>query len=98
MPVARFLEFAVPQAVQAGASKDTEDLVEKTVQVLGTFVATLAIQGTVDGSTWGDIQTDITAPGLVQIPGTFRAMRINVTAYVSGTPRALLGARDSRTR
>jgi len=45
----------------------------------------VAVQGSVDGSTWATIATALTADGLVTIANPPPYIRANVTAYVSGT-------------
>ena len=55
------------------------------VQVSGITSATVAVQGSVDGSTWSLIGTALTADGLVTISDPPPYIRANVTAYVTGT-------------
>lgn len=67
-----------------------------TIQVAGTFVATVTFQGTIDGTNWISIQMSALATGSASTtataPGLFRAtvaglskIRANITAYTSGT-------------
>lgn len=86
----------VKKAVANGDAFPTADLTEKWVHITGTFVATLDIEGSMDGTNWIAFATEA-APALVEIPATFKKMRISTTAYVSGTPLAALGALDART-
>jgi len=99
MPIALFQTLEAPAAVAIGAAKSVERLTDKSLQILGTFTATIDVEGTLDpaGATWGVIAT-VSAPGLTQIPGTYRQIRLNTTAHSSGTPVAYLGGRDDRTR
>lgn len=77
-----------------------------TIGVTGTFVATLSVQVTMDGTNWttltynalsnvanGVAQSTITAPGVysLQTAGWLR-MRITATAYTSGTATIALRA------
>jgi hypothetical protein len=64
------------------------DLDSLEVQVQGTFVATVQIQGSLDGATWVTIGSNITAPGIVAVAGNYQYLRINTSAYTSGTPVA----------
>jgi hypothetical protein len=73
----------------AGASSDVSTLGEKTVQVVGTFVATLQLEGSDDNTNWGSLGLPITAPGFYVIPALCEHMRVNVTAYTSQTGLAV---------
>ena len=55
------------------------------VQISGITSATVAVQGSVDGSTWSLLGTALTADGLVTISDPPPYIRANVTAYVTGT-------------
>ena len=55
------------------------------IQVSGVTSATVAAQGSLDGSTWSTIGTALTADGLITITNPPPYIRANVTAYVSGT-------------
>lgn len=57
---------------------------EITVEISGTFVGTVAIEVSLDGTTWYTYVT-ATAPGLKTMIGTFHSIRGNVTAYTSGS-------------
>lgn len=69
---------------------------EKTIQVFGTFAATVQAQGTIDGSTWVDVGSSVTAPGLINISEHVTALRLDIT-YTSGTIQARLIALDQNT-
>jgi hypothetical protein len=51
----------------------------------GTFVATVQIQATPDGSTWFNVGSAFTSGGYVQLPQC-QAFRAKSTAYASGQP------------
>jgi hypothetical protein len=55
------------------------------IQVSGITSATVAAQGSVDGSTWSTIGTALTADGMITITNPPPYIRANVTAYVTGT-------------
>lgn len=79
-----------------------------TVQLAGVFVATVRLQGSLNGVDWFDLAVingsdtaaaparllDLTAPGVYSIPSTMplRYVRANVTGYTSGTVGALVAA------
>lgn len=100
MPRAQFDTLQVPTSVTVGAPRNVEDLTDKSVQFIGPFVANLDLEGSLDpdGLVWGAIQTGINAPQIVQVPGTYRQLRVRTTSFTSGTPVAFLGSRNDRTR
>lgn len=55
------------------------------IQVSGITSATVAAQGSVDGTTWATIGTALTADGLITIQNPPPYIRANVTVYVTGT-------------
>lgn len=70
---------------------------EKTVQIGGTFVGSLDLEGTIDDVEFEKLITGITAPGLFTITAAVLRIRTNVTAWTSGQATAKIGAFDSRT-
>lgn len=59
----------------------------------GTFVGTVTPQVSQDGVTWAPFGTALTAPGsAVQLDAPFKYIRLNCTAYTSGTIVGMLGA------
>jgi hypothetical protein len=68
-----------------------------SLQLAGTFEATISFQGSNDNGTFYDVivqdpgllsepyVTSITGPGLVKIPVLYKYLRARVTAYTSGT-------------
>lgn len=70
---------------------------DKTIFVGGTFTATLRIQGSLDGSTWADLTADITTPSILQLPQTVEQIRVNTTAFTSGTPAVWFDGFDARS-
>lgn len=75
-----------------------------TVQVYGTFSATLQLQGKIaPSSDWVNIGSSLTAPGLITLsdangsPYALTNIRIRTTAYTSGTPQAVFAGFNSRS-
>jgi hypothetical protein len=75
-----------------------------TVQVHGTFSATLQVQGKIaPASDWVNIGGALTAPGLVNLadsngsPYALTNIRVRTTAYTSGTPQAVFAGFNSRS-
>jgi hypothetical protein len=85
----------VPQSVSTGTWLPCQGLGNKTVHVFGTFTATLQVQYTVgDDAEPINLGAALTTPGYVQVPMVVKKVRINTTAYTSGTPKAALSAEE----
>jgi len=67
------------QAVQADAGQPA------FLQVSGITNATVALQGSLDGTNWSTIGTALTANGIVTIANAPTYLRANCTVYVTGT-------------
>lgn len=94
-----FRNLTVPTTdITAGAAVPVKDYREKCVQILGTFVADMAIQASLDdGATYGAVVASVTAPGLHSIPYACTHLRIFMTDYTSGAPAARFGGFDARS-
>lgn len=55
------------------------------VQVSGTFVGTVLLEGSLDGVTWTQVDT-FTTSALRQYSGLYYNMRLSISAYTSGAP------------
>ena len=55
------------------------------LQVSGITSATVALQGSLDGTTYATIGTALTADGIITIANAPKYLRANCTAYTSGT-------------
>jgi hypothetical protein len=66
-------------AVQADAGQPA------FLQVSGITTATVAFQGSLDGTNWSTIGTALTANGIVTIANAPKYLRANVTAWTSGS-------------
>ena len=55
------------------------------LQVSGITTATVAFQGSLDGTNWSTIGTALTANGIVIIANAPKYLRANVTAWTSGS-------------
>jgi hypothetical protein len=67
------------QAVQADAGQPA------FLQVSGITSATVALQGSLDGTNWSTIGTALTANGIVTIANAPTYLRANCTVYATGT-------------
>lgn len=55
------------------------------LQVTGITIATVALQGSVDGTTWFTVGTALTADGIISDGSGLPYYRANMTAWTSGT-------------
>ena len=55
------------------------------LQVVGITNATVAFQGSLDGTTYATIGTALTADGIVTIANAPKYLRANCTVYATGT-------------
>ena len=55
------------------------------LQVTGITTATVALQGSLDGTTFSTVGTALTADGIVTLANAPMYLRANCTAYTSGT-------------
>lgn len=80
---------AVPTSVAAGAGTSCANMTGAFVNMSGTFTATYQVQESFDGGTsWVNKGSALTAAGAVAIDDAATAVRLNCTAYTSGTPVA----------
>jgi len=66
-------------AVQADAGQPA------LLQVSGITSATVALQGSLDGTNWSTIGTALTANGIITVANAPKYLRANCTVYVTGT-------------
>ena len=66
-------------AVQADAGQPA------FLQVSGITSATVALQGSLDGTNWSTIGTALTANGIITVANAPKYLRANCTSYTSGT-------------
>jgi len=55
------------------------------LQVSGITSATVALQGSLDGTNWSTLGTALTANGIITVANAPKYLRANCTVYVSGT-------------
>jgi len=90
------IPLEVPTSVDAGNASAVFRFREKTVQIAGTFVATLQLEGSLDGNEYAPIGEPVTAPGFVLVPQTIEFLRVRVLDLTSGTPAAFAAGFDFR--
>lgn len=81
-------------AVATTAMVDVQDLENVEVSVSGTFVATVSVEFTFDGTNYAPAAAALTAPGRVALPVRCRGWRLNCTAFTSGSIVGRSGGRD----
>ena len=95
MPSQSLQPLQVPQSVAAGAWLPCQGLGNKHVHIFGTFTASLQVQYTVGDDTEPiNLGAALTTAGYVQVPMVVKKVRVNTTAYTSGTPKAVLSAEE----
>jgi hypothetical protein len=67
------------KAVQADAGQPA------FLQVSGITSATVALQGSLDGTTYATIGTALTGDGIITVANAPKYLRANCTVYVTGT-------------
>ncbi len=90
------VQLEVKQAVDVGRAENVFRFRDKTIQVHGTFVATLQVEASIDGSEYFPVGTPKSAPGVALVPETVEFLRVRTTAYTSGEPKAVLAGFDER--
>jgi hypothetical protein len=55
------------------------------LQVSGITSATVALQGSLDGTNWATIGTALTANGIITVQNAPKYLRANCTVFVTGT-------------
>lgn len=87
-----FSRIPVPVAVAAGAGADVRFMERKTVAITASGTATNQVQISLDptdppaSASWVNEGTALTADGTVEISKPCAWIRINTTAFTSGTP------------
>lgn len=91
----------VPTSVTAGQAVDCRFMEAKTFTIEGSFTATYQLQISCDNSetpsanSWTQLGSNITAAANVFIQNPCAWIRINCTAYTSGTPIGRLAGMTS---
>jgi len=90
------IRLEVKSQVGAGRAEQVFRFRDKYIQVHGTFVATLQLEATIDGSDYFAVAAPMSVPGVIPIPETVEFVRVRTSAYTSGEPKAVLGGFDER--
>lgn len=90
------VQLTVPTSAAAGGAASVFRFRDKYVQVHGTFVATLQLEGSIDGNEYFPVGAPQSAAGVVAVPETIEFLRVRVTAFTSGEPKATFAGFDER--
>ncbi len=96
MPRPEQIPLPVPTSVATGALRDVHRFRDKFVQFGGTFVATLQLQGTIDGTEFFNIGGPVSSPTVIPVSETVQFLQVDVTAFTSGVPTATAAGFDFR--
>lgn len=90
------IRLEVKAMVAIGRAEQVFRFRDKFIQIHGTFVGSLQIEASIDGSDFFPVGAAQTAPSVVPLPETVEFVRVRTTAYTSGEPKAVLGGFDER--
>jgi hypothetical protein len=79
-----------------GSPTRVDRMLGHTLQIRGTFSATLVIDVSNDMIAWVPATGNLTTPQLLTIAGSFRYIRVRTAAYTSGTPTVHYAGFDQR--
>lgn len=92
MAFKKTVTVAVPASVSTGAAKDISDMLSCKCSISGTFTATYKILVSYDaGTSFVQTGSDVTAASEVTIPDAAQQIKIQCSAYTSGTPVGAVG-------
>lgn len=92
MPVKRGIDLGAFTSVSTGAAKPTGPSTSATVYVNGTFVGTLIVEISADGTNFSPApgSSSFTAPGTLALPADVPFVRGRCSAFTSGQINAQL--------
>ncbi len=73
----------------------THSYVRTGVQISGTFVGTVQVEVSNNGTDWSPYGTALTAPGVVEVTQPCEQVRARCTAYTSGTIKCDMSSRST---
>lgn len=97
MPIPEYVEHTLLNAVAATGNSETVDIgpySSGSIQLTGTFTATVAVYQSNDGQTWVKLGSNLTAAGLTALTLSARYFRAQVDAYTSGNITAVFVAKE----
>jgi hypothetical protein len=93
----RHSSIPVPAAVANGANAvDVSDLTSAHLSITSVGTATYKVKVSYDGTNFVQFGADVTADADVSLPDAAVAVRVDCSAYTSGTPKgAISGVRSN---
>lgn len=79
-------------------SETVEEIGEMTVQVGGTFTATVQVQGAIGTGPFQNVGSSVTAPAFIDLPNTLSRIRLVVSGHSAGAVNGWLGGVDRRAQ
>jgi len=76
------------------AGVEVSDMESGFYWVVGTFVGTVQVQVSPDGTNWVNEGSALTVPGKIAMPAGTKQMRADCTAFTSGTIEGVVTGRD----
>jgi hypothetical protein len=67
---------------------------ESDLYINGTWVGTVQPEVSADGTNFNAVGSALTAPAIVALPKTAKQVRLDCTAFTSGTIESQVGGRD----
>ena len=82
--------LTVPQSVSAGTPLNVEGSQDMWYQVVGTFTATVNIEGSLNGTDWVQLAAAVAPGTITQIATKVKYLRADVAAYTSGSAEVFI--------
>ena len=86
----------VPGQIGVGPAANVFRFRDKTVQISGVFVASVQLEGSIDGDAFAPIGAPVTEPGFVAVPVTVELLRVRIAELTSGALSATFAGFDYR--
>lgn len=82
----RSMTVAVPASVSTGAAVDVSDLTSIKLSITAVGTATLKVLVSYDGTNFVQYGANVTADADVALPDATKMVKVQCSAYTSGTP------------
>jgi hypothetical protein len=92
--------LAVPTVAGVEVAARVDRFVDKTIQMIdvpGTFVGDITIEGSLDGTAWSPLVSTITAAGFERITASVTWIRVRLNSSTGTAMTAKWAGFDSRT-
>jgi hypothetical protein len=85
MSMLRSFSLGDRAAQETGTAVEVSDLEDINLTFTGTFTATLKLMGSADGVKFAQVGADVTGAASVSVTGRWKQLRLDCSAYTSGT-------------